>query len=498
MMKPVLCLLTVALLSGCSFGPRVPERQAAPLPPAYSETAGAIPGKGATDGETWWRGLGDPLLDRLIADTALGNLDIAQAEARIRASDAGITAAGADGLPSLTLGASHVTERQNGSMRTVDGTVTRTGGSLSAAWLLDLFGEVRSQVGSARATREAAVAGAAVARLAVISDMASAYVDARYYQSLKRLSEARLASMRRTEALTRARLHEGLASDLDLSRAEEASEAIAADIPLYDASFRRSAHRVATLMGRPAADLVPMLETASAQPAPAFSADTGVPADLLRNRPDIRRAEMDFEAAVSDIGYAWSQLFPSITLSGSVTPTYVNTSAKNGSLTTWSFGPQLRLPIFDGGRLRANVKIAKAKAEEKEAAWRAAILKAVEDVENALVSYNRQKQTLASSNTRVERARKSLALARATEREGLSSLFETLDADRKLKEAEANLALARRNLALQYVALNIAVGRGLPGPGVAASARGEPAAGPVTGAIDAKTTGATKTALVKG
>lgn len=465
MMKTALCLLTAALLSGCSLGPRVPERQAAPLPPAYSETTGAIPARTPQAGDDWWRAFRDPLLDRLIAEAALGNLDIAQAEARIRASDAGITAAGAGGLPSLTLGASHTTQRQNGSMRTVDGTVNTTGGSLSAAWLLDLFGEVRSQVGSATASRDAAVAGAAVARLALVSDIASAYVDARYYQSLKRLSEARLASTKRTEDLTRARMREGLASELDLSRAEEASEAAAGDIPLYEASFRRSAHRIATLMGRPAADLVPQLEAASGQPAPAYAADAGVPADLLRNRPDIRRAEMDFEAAVADIGYAWSQLFPSITLSGSVTPTYVNTNAKNGSLTTWSFGPQLRLPIFDGGRLRANVKIAQAKAEEKEAAWRAAVLKAVEDVENALVSYNRQKEALASGTARVARAQKSLALARATEREGLSSLFETLDADRKLKQAEADLANARRNLALQYVALNVAAGRGLPGPG---------------------------------
>ncbi len=161
---------------------------------------------------TGGRAFRDPLLDRLIAEAALGNLDIAQAEARIRASDAGITAAGAGGLPSLTLGASHTTQRQNGSMRTVDGTVNTTGGSLSAAWLLDLFGEVRSQVGSATASRDAAVAGAAVARLALVSDIASAYVDARYYQSLKRLSEARLASTKRTEDLTRARMREGLAS----------------------------------------------------------------------------------------------------------------------------------------------------------------------------------------------------------------------------------------------------------------------------------------------
>ncbi len=92
MMKTALCLLTAALLSGCSLGPRVPERQAAPLPPAYSETTGAIPARTPQAGDDWWRAFRDPLLDRLIAEAALGNLDIAQAEARIRASDAGITA----------------------------------------------------------------------------------------------------------------------------------------------------------------------------------------------------------------------------------------------------------------------------------------------------------------------------------------------------------------------------------------------------------------------
>ncbi|MCY1667612.1 efflux transporter outer membrane subunit [Rhizobium sp. SL86] len=463
-MKPTLCLLTAALLAGCSVGPRVPEKAPAPLPVAYSETTGSIASGAPRAGDDWWLAFRDPLLDRLIAEGTVGNLDLVQAEARIRAADAGITAAGAGGLPSLTFGAEHLVERENGSMRTVDGTVNTTGASLSADWLIDLFGEVRSQVGSAEASRAVAVAGSAVARLALASDLAGAYVDARYHQSLKSIAESRLTSTRRTEELTRARMREGNASDLDLARAEEASEAAAAEIPLHDANFRRSAHRIATLMGRPAADIVPELAGSGRQPTPAYSADAGVPADLLRNRPDIRKAEMDFEAAVSDIGYAWSQLFPSITLSGSVTPTYVNTNAKNGSLTTWSFGPQLRLPIFDGGRLRANVRIAQAQAEEKEAAWRAAVLKAVEDVENALVSYNRQTQAMAATSARVARAGKALALARAIEREGLSSLFETLDADRKLKQAQADLAGARRNLALQYITLNVSVGKGLPGP----------------------------------
>lgn len=460
-------LLVLTALTGCTFGPQMPKQGVPPLPAAFSEMTGSLAHKDRAAQAPWWRAFRDPTLDTLLESGFSGNLDIRQAQARLAAAEAGITSAGATGFPALTLGAASTATREIGRMKQKQGTVRTTGYQLSASWLVDLFGEVRSQIDSAEAARDAAQAGTDVARLALSSALATHYVEARFQQELAAITARTVASRRRTLALTQGLQREGVSSGLDVSRTEEAVRAVEAEQPQQEANFRRAAHRIATLTGQPAATLVPLLDKAAVQPEPAWAADAGVPADLLRNRPDIRRAELDYLGSLADIGFAWSQLFPSVTLSGSIAPSYVKTSAASGSLTTWSFGPQLKLPIFDGGRLYANVKMAVARAQEKEAAWRASVLMAVEEVENALVSYHREAATLARTQARVRAAQRSVDLSRSAFREGLSSVFDMLDAERQLYEAQTAQAQSRRNLALQYVALSVAVGRGLPGPGAA-------------------------------
>ena len=458
-------LIALAALTGCTFGPQMPQQGAAPLPAAYSETTGSLARPAADAQAQWWRAFRDATLDQILEQGLDGNLDIRQAQSRLAAAEAGIASAGAGGIPALTLGASSVATREIGKMREKRSTERTSGYQLSASWLVDLFGEVRSQIDSAEAARDAARSGAEVARLALISALATNYVEARYQQELAAITARTVASRWRTLALTRELRQEGVSSGLDVSRTEEAVRMVEASQPLQEASFRRAAHRIATLTGQPAATLTPLLDKAATQPTPSFTADAGAPADLLRNRPDIRRAEQEYLGSLADIGFAWSQLFPSVTLSGSITPSYVKTNAASGNLTTWSFGPQLKLPIFDGGRLYANVKIAVARAHEKQAAWRAAVLTAVEEVENALVTYRREAAALARTQARVQAALRSAELSRSAFREGLSSVFEMLDAERQLYDAQSALAQSRRDLALQYIALNVALGRGLSGPG---------------------------------
>ena len=465
-------LLVLMALTGCTMGPQLPRQELPALPAAYSEVTGSLKTVAAPADAPWWRAFRDPTLDQILESGLGGNLDIRQAQARLAAAEAGIASAGASGFPALTLGAASGATREIGRMKQKQGVVQSTGYQLSASWLLDLFGEVRSQIESAEAARDAAKAATEVARLALTSALASQYVEARHQQELAAITARSLAARRRALALTQGLQREGMASGLDVSRSEEAMRAIAAEQPLQEANFRRAAHRMATLIGQPATALVPLLDRPAAQPEPAWPAETGVPADLLRNRPDIRRAELDYLGSLAEIGFAWSQLFPSVTLSGSIAPSYVKTSAASGHLTTWSFGPQLKLPIFDGGRLNANVKIAVARAQEKEAAWRASVLAAVEEVETALVSYRREAATLSRTQARLRAAQRSADLARAAYREGLSAAFEMLDAERQLSEAQTAQAQSRRNLALHYIALSVALGRGLPGPGSSRPAAG--------------------------
>ena len=455
--------LLLLAVGGCQLSAPRPPMDLVPLPERFSEEMSA---RAKRDPHVeWWRAFQDPVLDRLLATGMEGNLDLAQATARIKAADAEITGAGAGAFPTLTLGMQHNILRETGKMKKQAGNVHTSALGVSASWLVDLFGEVRSQTDAAKAQYAAAVAGAEVARLAVISGIANAYVDAQFFQESARIVSANLASRRRTLQLTQAMRAEGVASELDVARASASVGVAEAELPGIEANYIKALNRIATLSGRPASDFRGALDANAGQPVPRWGADAGVPADLMRNRPDIRQAESEFVSAMADIGYAWSQLFPSITLSGNITPSYVRTAAKAGSLTTWSFGPTLRLPIFDGGRLRANVTAALARAEQKQIAWRSSILTAVEEVENALVAYKREHQTYVAQSHRIESTTRAVKLSRMGYEAGMLSLIEVLDSERVLLESQTSLAQSRRALAQYYVALNISVGRGLAGPG---------------------------------
>lgn len=467
-MKPFLALLSACsalALSGCNFGPNVPQKQSIPLLVNYSEHTGSIGPASRTAGDHWWQAFGDPGLTRLIVLGASGNLGLKEAEARIAAADGRVTSANAGFFPTVTLGAKREVKREIGSMRTVDGEVVTRGAEFTSKWLIDLFGEVYSQARSAEAKSEAARASLDVARLALVSDLSAAYVDTRYYQELSRVAERRAASFRRTLGLVRAQRNEGLASDLDVARAETELSAAEAEVPIQEANVRRAANRAATLVGRSASEVLPVLKAEGGQPLPVYDARVGVPADLLRNRPDVRVAELEFQAAAADIGYAWSQLFPSISLNGSIAPSYISTDAKSGTLNTWSFGPTLRLPIFEGGRLTANVGVAEAEARAREVAWRQSVLKAVEEVENALVTFARQKRAFEAAASQVSAARRSYDLSQAAYKGGVTPLFEALDAERRYFESAVELAEVKRQVAREFIDLNVAVGRGLAGPG---------------------------------
>lgn len=203
------------------------------------------------------------------------------------------------------------------------------------------------------------------------------------------------------------------------------------------------------------------LQRGARQPVARTIPRTGVPADLIRNRPDIRVAERQLAAAVADIGVAEAQLYPSITLSGSITPSFSKISnGASGTANGWGFGPSITLPILDGGRLRAGVDIQKSVAREQYLAWKATVLNAVEEVENALTALNRDQQTVSAYRRTVSSYQEALSLATASYRDGASSLLDVLDAQRNVSDAQSQLATAIQQAAQDYVALSVALGGG--------------------------------------
>ncbi|KPH05632.1 efflux transporter outer membrane subunit (plasmid) [Rhizobium acidisoli] len=455
------------LLTGCVSGPdHVPPQM--PLPAKFEEGGNKSNGNVVT--AEWWTAYRDKRLDGLVAHGLSEHLDVLQALESINAASANVTVAGAGGLPSLTVDASHTLSAEKGRLRTTVGTTNTTGGEASLSWLLDFFGQYRRSRESAIASLGAAYATADNAKLTFLKDLVESYIDARYYQERIALSQASVKSRQQTYELTQLQLKAGAASRLDVVQAEGLVQSTKADIPGLEKSFTESAHHIATLLGMPASSLMGELQNSAGQPVFRGDIRAGIPADLIRNRPDIRKAERDLAAAVADIGAAEAQLYPSITLSGSISPSWVKSSgAKGASLTSWSFGPSLNLPMFDGGTLRANVDIEKSDAKTQYLAWKAAVLNGVEEVENALTAVRRDTQTLEPLRRQVQTSQESLALSTASYKDGASSLLDVLEAQRSVSDAEASLAATVQQVAKDYVDLYVAIGAGYLEPQQVAS-----------------------------
>nr|WP_210277882.1 efflux transporter outer membrane subunit [Rhizobium sp. BK316] len=446
------------MLAGCVSGPdHVPPQM--PLPAKFEEGSNKSNGNVVT--EQWWTAYRDTKLDGFVVYGLSENLDVLQALESINSASANVTIAGAGSLPSLTVDASHTVSGEKGGLRTTVGATNTTGGDASLSWLLDFFGQYRRSKESAIASLGAAYATADDAKLTFLKDLVDSYIDARYYQERIALSQANLKSRQQTYELTLLQLKAGAASRLDVVQAEGLVQSTKADIPGLEQSFTESAHHIATLLGMPAASLTDDLRKSAGQPVFHGDIRAGIPADLIRNRPDIRKAERELAAAVADIGAAEAQLYPSISLSGSISPSWVKSSgAGGGGLTTWSFGPTLSLPIFDGGKLRANVEVEKSDARTQYLAWKAAVLNGVEEVENAISAVRRDTQTLEPWRRQVQTAQEALALSTTSYKDGASSLLDVLDAQRSVSDAEESLAATVQQVAKDYADLYVAVGAG--------------------------------------
>ncbi|WP_323033158.1 efflux transporter outer membrane subunit [Paracoccus sp. (in: a-proteobacteria)] len=398
---------------------------------------------------TWWAAFRDKQLDALIEAGLKRNLDVQTAVATIREAQANARVVGASDLPQANV------EASAGRNRTAAGIVESDSATLGVSWLVDLFGQNRAAREGASARLDASYLSAEVARLTVASAIASAYVDARYYQEALALTRQSLASRKRTLEMTRTQDEFGSVSRLEVLQSEQLVAQAEAALPSLEVGFDQSVNRLATLTAGRSTDIGAQLRQGGGQPRARFSASVGVPADVVRVRPDVRMAERNLAAAAADVGEAQAAFYPRLTLSGSITPT-------NGK--TWGFGPQISLPLFTGGANQAQLSAAQARAEQARLAWQASVLNAVEEVENALAGYNRDARAVSAQSRLVENASETVELTRSSYDLGEADFFPVLDAERTLLSARQDLASAVRQQALNFVALSAASagGVGLP------------------------------------
>ncbi|MEA3533505.1 efflux transporter outer membrane subunit [Rhizobium sp. CC-YZS058] len=453
--------LSMLLLSGCVVGPNYQT----PPPMVPAKFSKAEKPAGDVTLNPWWQAFRDKRLDSLVAQGMNQNLDVLQSLERINEARANVILAGAGGLPQINGSGSANAQGSDGSyLRRQSGVSHSETKSLSAgadaSWLLDLFGQYRRARESANASLDAAYNDINVARLVFLSDLVTSYVDARYNQEALALAKLSLSSRRETLKLTNDIRAAGAASSLDVVQAEGLVNSTLAELPAYETGFRQAANHIATLLGLPANSITAELTRGASQPWPRYDTKIGIPADLVRNRPDIRAAERRLAAATAQIGVAEAQLYPSLSLSGSISASRTFGEAATGNLTSWGFGPALDIPIFNGGARRAQVDINRSAAQQQYLTWKQTVLDAVEDVENALIALRKNYETVAALRRVVASYEQALGLARESYRGGATSLLDVLDAERTLSSSRIQLAAAIRSLAANYVALNVAIGGG--------------------------------------
>lgn len=447
--------LAVAGLAACA---QIAPYQA----PAFPFAAGWRGAPGASpvllENARWWQRLNDPVFDALVARALSGNpsLDLARARVAAARAERGQVPAAA------SLRASAGVQREGASDEP-----TRTSGTadLGFDWLLDPWGGRRAELRAAGARIEAAEAEARAAQLLLLLNLGTAYVDLRYRQQLLALGRAEVRGRDRTLALTRSMEAAQSATRLEILRSEARVAAIRATLPALEADVAARQAEIAVLVGvspgaLPAdlhADLHAALGRATPQPRPALPADIGIPADLLRNRPDIVAAEQRYYAALADVDAARAALYPRLSLGGTLS---ANALQRRGSGSTYFFGPSLQFPALPAGPARAAVEARHARAREAHAAWRIAVLDAILEVETALLDYRAQTAALRQAERAARLSREVVDLTREVFAARNATLGDLIDAEQALAEADRALADTRLRVAQGFVALNIRLGSG--------------------------------------
>ncbi|MGH8302048.1 MAG: efflux transporter outer membrane subunit [Steroidobacteraceae bacterium] len=472
------------MLSGCALGPsfvkprpNVPAQWSATATGNGSEGAAHVTSERAQT-VAWWSSFNDPTLTSLVQQSAAQNLDVKQSVLRIEEAQAQAAVVAGGLWPSLSANASW--SRQRLSTNTPNGAIfglhfpglpptlvnpyNQYQLGLGASWTLDLFGTERRALEAAGAEMQAAVEGEHAALLSMVSDVAATYIDLRGAQARRLILERSLATQRNLLQLTRDRHNAGLTSDLDVQNATAEVGTTEAEVPLADREITVDINELSQLMAKPPEAL--RAELAQAQPVPPVppAVPIGLPSDLARRRPDIREAEANLHAATAEIGVAISNYFPRLTLTAAGglqsegLSQLIDTASRFASL-----GPAIELPIFQGGRLRATVRLRRVKAKEAAVVYAQTVLAALNQVEDALAAYGSDQARRASLETAVTASRNARQLAQQRYQSGVASFIDVLDAERTEEQIGLSFADASAAVSADLVQLYRALGGGWQG-----------------------------------
>ncbi len=452
------------LLANCTLGPDFkPPEPGLPdqwLVQPSTTTEAASPAEHALT--QWWTIFNDPRLTSLIERAIQANLDLKIAESRIRQARAAMTIAGANLGPAVDASASYRRGQTPMSGSDTPGVTTdlyQIG--FDAAWEIDLFGGIRREIEASAADLDAAVENRRDLLVSLSAEVASSYLNLRSLQQRLDIARRNLMAQEHTAELTRKRWQAGFDNKLDMVRAEAQAATTAGQIPLLESQIRQTIYGLSLLLGGEPATLVAELTPDGALPVAVANVPPGLPSDLIRRRPDIRRAEANIHAATARIGVATADLFPKFTITGGL-GLQNNTlgSTFDQASRAWSLMPSVNWPLFDMGRSRANLELKKGVQEEELLAYQQAVLTALNEVENALIAASKEEEHRQSLTRAVTANRDAVRLATTLYSAGENDFLSVLDAQRSLYVTEEALSVSNKTVATNLVALFKALGGG--------------------------------------
>jgi NodT family efflux transporter outer membrane factor (OMF) lipoprotein len=465
----ITALVSATLLAACAVGPDYRRPEVA-LTDSYVNSS-VIAAAPATP-DTWWRDFNDPSLNRVVDRALSQNLDLAQVRARLDQARAAARQAGAALAPSIDLNASASSVHQ--SFESPIGQVAHALGAsrnyhdysigAQASWEIDFFGGLRRGREAAGAEAEAAEIAADGARVAIAAETADAYLALRGLQARLAVADQEESTEAKLVELIRQRTEQGISSDRELQRTTGDLEGVRAFIPPIRAAIDAQLNRLDILMGAPAGTYhAELMSTATLPAAPAPSGST-TPADLLRRRPDVVAAERRLAASNARIGAAIADYYPHVSLGGLLGLASLGTGQLFADSAVQAAGiAGLRWRLFDFGRVDAEVAMAKGREAEALAAYRAAAIRATEDVETALSRLAQSKNETAALDRQIAALETARQQTLSAYQAGALSLIEVLDIDRQLLAASDRQATAKADSARASVASFRALGGGWNG-----------------------------------
>lgn len=423
----------------------------------------------------WWTLLGDPLLTDLVANAIVEGLDVREAQARVREARARRAVAGADRFPTLSTTASATRNRVSEEIRPQQTTTDLYSLSFDASWEVDVFGGKRRALESAEATLQAAQEDLRDVLVTLVSEVALNYTEVRSFQARLAIAQANLAAQTETYEIVRWRAEAGLTTQLDVEQAAFSLEQTRAQIPALRSGLEQAKNRLAVLLGQRPGSLDAQLAERQPVPVAPLAVAVGVPAEALRRRPDVRRSERQLAAQTAQVGVATAARYPSFALIGSIGLEALSLSNFfSAAARATQLGANASWTLFDAGRLRESVKVQSALQEQALVRYEAAVLAALNDIENALVGYAEEQERLQSLQAAAAAAERAFNLARQQYEAGLIDFQSVLDSQRSLLSLQSEVASSRAEVTSNLIRLYKALGGGWTPETATAQSTAEP------------------------